>query len=298
MKKDEITILVNDDEPSNIQVFIKLLGVSDEYKILSSVNSELALQIAHQALPDIIITDWEMPHMNGIELILELKKKEATKDIPVIVATGVKITSKDLKIAMESGAYDFIRKPIDELELIARITSAIRFVQYYQAKIEFEKIVARVQNEKNKMEIELRKKELVSKTMELLKVNQLYEKFSRDLEAIECSKNKTDCQVYCFAQDHAREIIKSSNDQIWGELQMNFENIHDNFYRNVTARFPNLTQNERRLCAYLRLNLSTKEISSMTLQSLRSIEIARTRLREKLGLKGLDEDLHTFMLKF
>ena len=90
----------------------------------------------------------------------------------------------------------------------------------------------------------------------------------------------------------------ATNKQIWEELEQHFENISDTFYKNLVSDFPNLTKNERKLSAYLRLNLSTKDIASLTLQSYRSIEIARTRLREKLGLKGNPEDLNTFLLRF
>lgn len=265
---------------------------------MSSSNSSLGLEIAIQTKPNIIITDWEMPNLNGIELITELKANILTKDIPVIMATGVNISSANLKLALDSGAYDFIRKPIDEMELVARINSALRFVEYYSAKIENEKLILKIREDNHLLEIESKKRELLSKTMILLKINRLHESFQEKMEAIQCDKHKPDCEVYCFSQIHTNEIIKSGNEQIWDELEHHFEQINESFYKNITLQFPSLTPNERKLCAYLRLNLSTKDISAITSQSLRSIEIARTRLREKLNLKGSDEDLHSFLMKF
>lgn len=296
---NKTTILVIDDEPSNIQVIINLLeNALSNYKVISSSNSKLGLEIATQTKPDIIITDWKMPELNGIDIILELKKNEVTRDIPVVMATGVNMSSADLKLALDNGAFDFIRKPIDENELIARINSAIRFVKHYSNKIENEKIISKIQEEKNHAEIESKKRELLSKTILLLKINQLHEKFQAQLETIQCDKHKADCEVYCFAQIHTNEIIKSGNEQIWDELELHFEQINEVFYKHISLQFPNLTPNERKLCAYLRLNLSTKDISSITSQSVRSIEIARTRLREKLGLKGAEEDLYTYLFRF
>jgi len=296
---EQKTILIIDDEPSNIQVIINLLQNSlPLYKVMSSSNSSLGLEIAIQTKPNIIITDWEMPNLNGIELITELKANIQTKDIPIIMATGVNISSANLKLALDSGAYDFIRKPIDEMELVARINSALRFVEYYSAKIENERLILKIREDNHFLEIESKKRELLSKTMILLKINRLHESFQEKMEAIQCDKHKPDCEVYCFSQIHTNEIIKSGNEQIWNELEHHFEQINDSFYKNITHQFPNLTPNERKLCAYLRLNLSTKDISSITSQSLRSIEIARTRLREKLNLKGADEDLHSFLIKF
>lgn len=293
------TILIIDDEPSNIQVVINLLNnIVPSYKVMSSSNSKLGLEIAIQTKPTIIVTDWNMPELNGIELIVELKKNELTKDIPIIMATGVNMTAQDLKLALDSGAYDFICKPINEIELVARINSAVRFVEYYTSKIENERFILKMQEENHLLEIESKKRELLSKTMILLKINQLHEKFQDQLETISCERRKPECEVFCFAETHTKEIIKSGNQQIWDELELHFEQINESFYKNITAKFPNLTPNERKLSAYLRLNLSTKDISSITSQSLRSIEIARTRLREKLNLKGSDEDLHTFFVKF
>jgi len=87
-----------------------------------------------------------------------------------------------------------------------------------------------------------------------------------------------------------------ANLQIWKELEMHFEQMDDGFFKRLSARFPALTVSDRKLCAYLRINMSTKDIHAITNQSLRSIEIARTRLREKLGLKGRDEDLNRFLM--
>jgi len=296
---NNITILVIDDEPSNIQLIIDILQNADfECKILSSSNSKLALEIAFSVKPSIIITDWEMPEMTGIELILELDKNENTKEIPVIMASGVKMTPENLKLALDSGAFDFIRKPIDEIELIARINSAIRFVKYYNQKAESEKTISKFKEEKFQYEIDLQKKELLSKTMILLKINQAYEKYKEDLNSFAGEKCKPDCKAHLHAQNFSQAIISTTSKQIWVELEQHFEQIHEDFYKNLLFKFPDLTKNERKLCAYLRLNLSTKDIASLTFQSIRSIEISRTRLREKLGLKRTEEDLNAFMLNF
>ena len=64
MNTDNITMLVIDDEPSNIQVIVNLLKTESSYKIISASNSALGLQIAVQIKPDVILTDWEMPELN------------------------------------------------------------------------------------------------------------------------------------------------------------------------------------------------------------------------------------------
>lgn len=293
-----ITILVIDDDPSAIQSIINILQNDNfEYDILSSSKSTIALKIAEVAKPDIIITDWDMPELNGIEFILELKKNEATKEIPVIMATGIMISSSDLKLALECGAYDFIRKPIDEIELLARIQSALKFVTFYNLKIASEKLIAKINEEKSQAEIESKNRELLSKTLLLLHIKQKHEQFSEEINSIDGVKDGIESSLLSFAKGHIKEIITYANKQIWNELEFNFEKINEDFFRKIITLCPTITSNERKICAYLRLNLSTKEISSITSQTIRSIEIARIRLRDKLGLKGTEDDLHSFLLK-
>lgn len=112
---------------------------------------------------------------------------------------------------------------------------------------------------------------------------------------MECEKNNLSCKVYNYAKLHSKEMISYTNNQIWNELEINFEQVNNEFFQKLSQQFPALTTNERKLCAYLRMNMTTKDICSITLQSIRSIEIARTRLRDKLNLKGSEEDLNQFL---
>lgn len=276
-----IKVLVIDDERLNIQLIVEILQKLEyDCDIISTSNSTLAVKIALEAKPTIIITDWEMPMMNGIEIITELKKNKQTNDIPIIMATGVKLTSQDLKLALETGAFDFIRKPIDEVELIARISSALRLVDYYNQKLE------------------MQKRELLSKTLILAKIKKAFEEFRVALKEYYRQNKNSISKVPPHIVHLSNEMRKIIEMQIWEDLELHFEQIHETFYMNLLTQCPTLTKNERRLCAYLRLNLSTKDISSLTLQTVRSIEVARIRLRNKLGLKGTSEDLNMFMLHF
>jgi CheY-like chemotaxis protein/DNA-binding CsgD family transcriptional regulator len=290
MKKP--TILIIDDETSNIQVIINILEKSGaSYKILSAAGGRLGLEIAWQAKPDIIITDWQMPDLNGIDVIRQLKKGELTRDIPVIMATGVKMASRDLKFALDSGAFDFVRKPIDETELVARLNSALRFVKQYAEKAEAETALSNLKTETALAEVNAKKRELLDATLKLQHLIKMYEKFRTKLKSGDCDE----CKLCDFAERHIRQMLDYANKQVWNELEWHFERMNDDFFNKINTRYPTLTANERKLCAYLRLNLSTKDIAAITNQSVRSIEIARTRLRQKLGLKGSDEDLNNFL---
>jgi len=293
------TIMVIDDEPSNIQTILSILNVSDiKPKIISASNSVIACQIIENALPDLIILDWEMPQMNGIDVLRYLQANDKTKNIPVVMATGVRLSSTDLKLALEAGAYDYIRKPIDDTELIARVKSALKICYYYNSKLEHQNQIAQLKEEHFKREIEIKKKELISKSMILINFNNIIQNYLEKVKEVAKHKDHEKCVAFDFLKKFASEIIDIDTENIWTEFEYHFEQIHHSFYENLVNQFPDLSQNELKLCAYIRLNLVTKDIASITRQSVRSIEVARTRLRDKLGLKGTSEDIFSFLMKF
>jgi DNA-binding CsgD family transcriptional regulator len=77
---------------------------------------------------------------------------------------------------------------------------------------------------------------------------------------------------------------------VWAEFEMRFQQVHQDFYRKLHETYPDLTPNEIKICAFLKLNMTTKDISAITFQSVKSIQIARTRLRKRMGIER-DENL-------
>lgn len=82
------------------------------------------------------------------------------------------------------------------------------------------------------------------------------------------------------------EIKQSNTNSFWDEFQVYFTMVNPDFYENLAKDFPSLTPNERKLCAFIKLNLSTKEIMNITRQSQNSIKVARVRLRKKLDIQN------------
>ncbi len=130
---DERKILIIDDQPINIEIIVNHLEETGEpYKMYQATDGESGYKLAEKIVPDLIITDWEMPGMSGIEAIINLKKNSITESIPVIVASGVMTSSKNLRTALEAGAVDFIRKPIDKIEIMARVRSILMLADSYK----------------------------------------------------------------------------------------------------------------------------------------------------------------------
>lgn len=143
-------------------------------------------------------------------------------------------------------------------------------------------------------ELELKNKELTTYLMFQVKSNEfilnISEKLKNLLRTIP-SENKA------IVNQIIREIETDSSSDNWDEFIVRFHQVHTGFYKNLGKDYPDLTSNELRLCAFLKLNMNTKDIAAITYQSTKSITVARWRLRQKLGLKK-EEKLSVFLSQF
>lgn len=127
------TLLIVDDEVTNLEIMVEILEENPvSYRILRANHGEIALQLARQRRPDLVISDWDMPGMSGIELVRALKADALTREIPVIMCSGVMTSSENLQQALEAGAVDYVRKPLDAIELKARVHSMLELGRSYR----------------------------------------------------------------------------------------------------------------------------------------------------------------------
>ena len=89
--------------------------------------------------------------------------------------------------------------------------------------------------------------------------------------------------------------VKDTED--WKRFEVNFKELHEDFFERLLKEYPNLTPKDLKLCAYLKMNLSTKEIAPLMAISIRGIEIHRYRLRKKLKIDS-SENLSNFLITF
>jgi len=398
-------LLLVDDEPLNLMLCTKMLNEFD-YEVFTASNGQECIDKAGEIHPDLILLDWNMPIMDGIEVLEILKSSEDTKDIPVIMITGVMSSSENLAFAMSLGAVDFLKKPFEKLEFNARVkntlllSSSLRSLreqyQFLENKNLFissliesnpqpvtycntegillmyneafgrcienngreligksvyplyrsDEIGVQVQKdieiirlraplsyegkvftqdktyivsknivtdnndsptgiitvltditEQKKASEELinaKKIELLSGAMQLMHINELNESIISEL-----------LKVLPYASKEGKDIINGISskfrtgmtEQVWSEFEQRFENTFDTFYKKLLDRFPDLTPTERKLCAMLRLGLSSKEIATLTFQNPQSVDVGRYRLRKKLDLSP-NENITDFLLKF
>jgi len=117
-------ILVVDDLPVNIQLIQNYLSAVG-YDTMAATNGEEALSRIHERLPDLILLDVMMPRMDGFETCRRLKSNLSTQYIPVIMVTALNELDDKIR-GIEAGADDFISKPFNRLELLARVKSLLR----------------------------------------------------------------------------------------------------------------------------------------------------------------------------
>lgn len=141
--------------------------------------------------------------------------------------------------------------------------------------------------------LQFKNKELSINLMALLKKSEIIEIVSQKLT--ELNKIKSLVEVKEITYRIMQEIKLNSDDRLWQEFSMRFNENNSEFYSRLQIKFPDLTKNDLNLCAYLRLNMSSKEISDITGQRVETIETARYRLRKKLGLNNSENTLSIFL---
>ena len=120
-------ILLVDDQPENLQLLSETLS-GRGYELRRVLNGQLALQVAQFDPPDLILLDIRMPDMNGYEVCSRLKANDDTKDIPVIFLSALDEPLDKVR-AFDVGCADYISKPFQVLEVLARVRHQLRIVQ-------------------------------------------------------------------------------------------------------------------------------------------------------------------------
>lgn len=131
-------ILVIDDYPDNVYLLKERLE-KEGFEILTAFDGETGIQISVQEKPDLILLDIMLPGMSGYDVCQTLTVKDETKQIPIILLTALTEVN-NLRQGLQAGAFDYIKKPFNKIELVARINSALRFSETNRLLIELEKI--------------------------------------------------------------------------------------------------------------------------------------------------------------
>jgi len=168
--------------------------------------------------------------------------------------------------------------------------------QILKQKEQAENEVIRLSNEKLQTEIMLKNTQLANNTMLLIRKNELLSEIQQELDR---QREELGPRMPRKYFTRLNRLIENSfkSDQDWEVFEKLFDQAHENFFQRLKARYPELTPSDLRLCAYLRLNLASKEIAPLLNISVRGVEERRYRLRKRLQLSP-EQNLTEFILYF
>ena len=240
------------------------------YKNKNDLNNAYQYSTIHYQMRDSLDIENKMTRLSQLELLYEFDKIEQ---------------ENRLKQQKREYTYIFIGTSL----LFFLIIVVIIVINRNRLKRKNQEIEKR----QLKSELEIRNKELASNVMILMRKNEILSEIADKLMDIrdEAVKDETKSAIKRIA----RELQKTTDDEIWQEFETRFKQVHGEFYEKLINRFPDLSPNEQKICAFLRLNMSTKEISELTGQRINTLEIARSRLRKKLGIANTNANLVTFL---
>ena len=270
MLTDSKILIVDDDL---INIMLVSMALKDKYHILEAHNGIEALKILQEYKPDLILLDWNMPELNGIETLKYIKSRPDLNYIQVIMVTAKMEDRDSLFEAYNNGVVDFIRKPFDLGELEVRVRSFLQLAQFH------------------KNEIDKKNNELVIQAIKLTENVTFLKKLLNQFEAL----------IMPECQDQFEHLKKDVNVEVsensWKNFEEHFIQVNPNFYSNLIKKHPDLSPGELKLCSLLRLNLNTKEISAITFTTPESIKVSRSRLRKKLNIEQ-ESNLTGYLMQF
>lgn len=130
-------ILVIDDLPENVFMLQDRLE-HEGFEVLTAYDGRTGIDKAQSEVPDLILLDVMMPDITGIEVCKTLVGNTKTKNIPIILVTA-KSGAEDTKEGLEAGAFDYIKKPFNRIELLARVNSALKLSDAQKSLLDSEK---------------------------------------------------------------------------------------------------------------------------------------------------------------
>ena len=302
-------ILIVDDRQFDRILYKEYLGDTN-YSFTELDDGENILETISDEKPDLILLDWQMPRVSGLEALKMIKKNQAFKNIPVIIITGLE-DEKVLEEAFDFGSIDFLNKPVTRIELNARVLNAISLQDAIRRlasqteelyslnsiiknqKVELEKSLEiktqRMESDRNDFEsdIDLKNKKLLSKELDTTKlindiksIKSLIQSCYQDLKT-ENSESKVLRKLKTIERDIDHLEI---HDNGLEDFKDTFESIDPNFYKNLATINPKLTPNDLKNCAYIKMNLDNYEVAKILNVELKSLQMTRYRLKKKLKL--------------
>lgn len=242
--------------------------LSDIYEIDSRHEAALFAHKSYKVLSDSLLNIAKVGDISNLEKRHEIESVEQNE-----------------KLAWQKQRLKYI-------SILSVLAFLVLLGAYFFVVQRFKKRKLNLEKTKLESDIEAKNKELAVNVMYLVRKNELINSMVKrllELKKKALPENQKPIQDIIFG--FQVEVDK----EVWQEFEYRFQDVYVDFYNKLRERHPDLSPAEERLCAFLRLNMTTKEIAAITHQNLKSIEVARTRLRKKLDLTNTDENLISYL---
>ncbi|MDP4270674.1 MAG: triple tyrosine motif-containing protein [Bacteroidota bacterium] len=257
---------------------------------------------------------WTEPGVNNVREYMKLPFGKYSLRVAAFTITGQKLAELRYDFSVKPPFYFTWWAIMFYLLVFAGITVlSVRRIMllYHRKKVkvhleqiarhkkeleESEKQIIRLEKEKLESDLIRKSKELASSTMSIIKKNEILGQIKEEL------KRQKEMLGSQYPNKYYEKVVRLidenlSSEDDWAVFQSNFDRIHENFFRNLRARYPDLTSTDLRFCAYLRLNMASKDIANLMNISLKGVEAGRYRLRKKLDIPS-EISLVDFMIDF
>ncbi len=293
--------------------FKTLKDVSLIYQNLGNYKEALNYHIEYTNLKDSVFSEKTELQISELQIKYETEKKDSeikllTKDalikrnftiLLIAIITGLLIISimflylfKTKSKLLKSNKLQYNQK--EEINKLARLKQeAENRLLDEEVRQQYE--INRLQKDKHLSELQHKNRELTTSAMHLITKNNILFSIQKSLEEI--SQN-SDPAFRKNAKKIIREINQNINlDADWEQFKLHFEKVNSDFFQNLKTDFPQLTKGDLKICAYIRINLSSKEIAQMLNITLGGVNKKLYRLRKKLNISA-EINLTNFLMKF
>lgn len=314
------TILIVDDREFDRILYKEYLD-SNDYNFLELDDGEGIKEFLQDKKVDLILLDWQMPRVGGLETLKAIKKSNSYREIPIIIITGLQ-NDEVLEEAFDQGCTDFLNKPVKKIELMSRVTNVLKLSQAQNMLLkqnkELEELNEIIRYQKDELKstlqlktemaelkqnalqkkIEINQKKNLSKEVDVTKIlNELKGIKLNVSESISLLKNTDLPKVSKILKGVERKLdsIKMEDGSL-DEFKNVFESIDPQFFKKLTEINPKLSSLELKNCAYIRMNMDNYEVSRILNIELKSLQMTRYRLKKKLKLSK-EKNLREFIME-
>lgn len=271
---------------------ISLQSLSSVYDTLGDFKLALNAFKEFKTLSDSVYTIESAKRIEQLEQEYKFEKQQKIFDLELARQAAEKQRLEFVYLIVGLALFFLL---LTALLIVFLQKSKLRNSILAKEKVELEHKHLSLEKRQLNEQLEYKERELATNALYLLKKNELLTNISEKLiQSKSIFKNENQKII----QDIVNELKSNQDHDIWEEFEAHFTHVHKDFYVRLMASFPGLTSNERKLCAFLKLNMSTKDISAITFQSVNSITVARSRLRKKLNIEGEDIQLVDFLMQF